>query len=135
MWPPFLWMWRDVKHVIFQHYLPGWLRKYFGLPSFTAAELCIVELSCVAVAPETRIFPCMAVVPMGWTWAVHFVQLIHEGVLQEAVGDDVVIAKDVVASPGLEGNCIAFLYVDNIIVQGTSAEEVDGVLGSYCVVC
>jgi len=63
-----------VKHGFYQHHLPLWLLEYVGLSSLTAAEMGVTSLEGSAVAASEKLRPCMKVIPMGWTWALHFVQ-------------------------------------------------------------
>ena len=63
----------DVRHAFYQHGLPGWLREYVCLPGVTGAELKsigIFELFGRFLADDEIIYPQMAVVPMGWCWAL-----------------------------------------------------------------
>ena len=71
----------DVMHTFYQHLLPGWLQRYFGLPSVAASLLGVEWLDGCAVAPSDLIFPVMRVIPMGWSLALHLVQKMHEGVV------------------------------------------------------
>ena len=65
----------------FQHMLPHWLRDLFCLPALTAGELGLTSLDGAELASTAKIYPQLAVVPMGWSWGLHVVQKVHEGIL------------------------------------------------------
>ena len=70
----------DVKNCFYQIELPEWLRPYFTLPSITRQEAISIGLvdENYDAGDGDRIFPCLAVVPMGWSWAFWLVQKLHE---------------------------------------------------------
>ena len=73
----------------------------------------------MAVDGSVLIYPCLDVVPMGWSWALHYVQLIHEGIALEALQvSGGTMARDVQSVPLPDAGCVVSLYVDNIIVHG-----------------
>ncbi|CAK0879805.1 unnamed protein product, partial [Prorocentrum cordatum] len=92
----------DVQNAFYQHKLPAYLRSYFCLPKVTAGELGISRLDGRRVPPWACLYPQLAVVPMGWSWALFFVQKAHERTLG--------------AHP--------LVYVDNVLVAGTDREAV-----------
>ncbi|CAK0870750.1 unnamed protein product [Prorocentrum cordatum] len=73
----------DVEVCFYQYVLPAWARNYFCLPSL-ATRMLPARLR-EALGPELAARPRIAfrvrVVPMGWNWAVHFVQSAHLNVL------------------------------------------------------
>ncbi|CAK0901948.1 unnamed protein product, partial [Prorocentrum cordatum] len=68
----------DVQNAFYQHKLPAYLRPPFCLPAVTAGELGISKLDGRRAAPWTRLYPQLAVAPMGWNWALYFVQRAHD---------------------------------------------------------
>jgi hypothetical protein len=75
-----------------------------------------------------RIYPCMLVVPMGWSWAVWLVQRKHEhivGGVAEAFGATLV--SDCSPPPVMSGDTLLMsMYIDNLLVQGANAEKGNG---------
>ena len=119
----------DVKHAFYQHALPHWLQPYFGMAPLTAAELSLSSLEGAVVLCTDLIYPVMNVIPMGWTWALHFVQGIHEGIMTDSLGDmEGYLARDFAPPPRPEDGPIVSLYVDNIIIQGSARGRVDELL-------
>ena len=120
----------DVRHAFYQHAMPWWLREYFCLPSVTGAELKSVGIYKLAgrfLADDEIIFPQMAVVPMGWCWALYLVQTAHAAILKSEL-DSERCAVDFVPPPRPEDGALYSLYVDNLLVEGHSPEEVTGLM-------
>jgi hypothetical protein len=57
--------------------LPDWLVPWFGLPQLSADEA-----RALGVPPAHQL--ALAVVPMGWSWAVYFAQAAHQHILAAA---------------------------------------------------
>ena len=82
------------------------------------------------VASDEIIFPCFTVLPMGFSWSLFLAQHIHldlaRGALEKT--DAQVIADDaatVCFGDDQDSRMGCFVYVDNIGVLGTQADQVD----------
>ena len=64
--------------------MPQELRQFFGLRSLTAGEAGVDEVDGIKVGPEHLVHPRIAVVPMGWSWAMYWCQHINERLCEEA---------------------------------------------------
>ena len=104
---------------------PNYLRPLFCLPVVTAGELGISRLDGRRVPPWARPCPQQAVAPMGWSWALYFVQKAHERVLDQydALRPEL-RAVDFAPVPRPLSEPIHSLYVDNVLVVGTDQEAV-----------
>lgn len=90
----------DVVVCFYQYALPDLLRPHFGLQSI-----------------ERR---WSRVVPMGWNWAVHFIQRGHE-FLPRDVAPEAEWLRDNAPPRPLQGRDFAkLLYIDNFAALGTS---------------
>jgi hypothetical protein len=67
----------DIENAFYAFKLPFELRRCFGCPPLAAQELGISSLGGVSVAPKQRIYPCLSVLPMGFTHALWACQEIH----------------------------------------------------------
>ena len=68
----------DLQDAFYTLSMPHELRKYFGLQRVRARDLGVKEVGGVAVAGDTWIQPRVSVLPMGWSWALYWCQVIHE---------------------------------------------------------
>ena len=71
------------------------------------------------------LFPCLTVLPMGWSWSFWIVQQIHEQLIAKEGFD---YAKRVVAqwpSPSLVESDIAAPYCDSLTIIGFEKDSVD----------
>ena len=100
---------------------------YFCLRSLPAHEVGVTHIDGLPVAPHTRIFPRLAVVPMGWAHALAICQYLHESIVDRAglgvslrVRDRHVCPEPV--RPG--GPVLQLQYVGNSIAIGDSGEKV-----------
>ncbi|CAK0876757.1 unnamed protein product [Prorocentrum cordatum] len=115
----------DVQNAFYQHKLPAYLRSYFCLPKVTAGELGISRLDGRRVPPWACLYPQLAVVPTGWSWALFFVQKAHERTLDlhDALKPEL-RAVDFVPVPSPLKEPIHSLHVDNVLAVGTDREAV-----------
>ncbi len=112
----------DLKDAFYHLSLPEGLRPYFTLPSARAADLGISSLNGKRLSRSSRVFPRLAVVPMGWSWALYICQSIHETIAGQAGLSDEMRIRDKRSPP--QGEVCHTEYVDNLIVMGTQAEKV-----------
>jgi len=109
----------DVAHAFYQHELPVELRPLFSLPAVTASEIGISQVGGMYVGQQTRLYPQLRVVPMGWNWAMWIVQRVHESILlrcPKLLG--VPIARVFVPPPDPRKRPFLSLYVDNLTAEG-----------------
>ena len=71
--------------MLFIHFLmPMSLRKYFGLRRIRARDLGVSAVNGAEVSADQWVFPRIAVLPMGWSWALYWCQKIHEHIVERA---------------------------------------------------
>eukprot|EP00438_Fugacium_kawagutii_P032235 Skav231695 [mRNA] locus=scaffold597:1206282:1209294:- [translate_table: standard] len=115
----------DLKDAFYHLRLPPQLSHLFGLRSVRA---CDVGLNAYDDDPhlgfrwDSMVHPRLAVVPMGWNWALWICQTLHERVVSFAGADDSNRLSDKKPFPG--GDVLHTEYVDNFHVIGTNAHKV-----------
>ncbi|CAK0849230.1 unnamed protein product [Prorocentrum cordatum] len=115
----------DVEVCFYQCVLPAWARNYFCLPSL-ATRMLPARLR-EALGPELSARPRIAfrvrVVPMGWNWAVHFVQSAHLNVLASvSPSNQWLVDKQPGACLSDSPAAAKVLYIDNFAAISTSRE-------------
>ncbi|CAK0888496.1 unnamed protein product, partial [Prorocentrum cordatum] len=115
----------DVEVCFYQYVLPAWARNYFCLPSL-ATRMLPARLR-EALGPELSARPRIAfrvrVVPMGWNWAVHFVQSAHLNVLASvSPSNQWLVDKQPGARLSDSSAAAKVLYIDNFAAISTSRE-------------
>jgi hypothetical protein len=115
----------DVEVCFYQYALPLALRGYFGLPAVKAKFLpggFRRDLGCSTKEESVR-FRCR-VIPMGWSWAVCWVQSIHLEVFRRA-GICGPWMRDKLPLESIEeGQFVSALYIDNFAAFGYDKEVV-----------
>ncbi|CAK0845448.1 unnamed protein product, partial [Prorocentrum cordatum] len=128
----------DVEVCFYQYVLPTWARNYFCLPSL-ATRMLPARLR-EALGPEVAARPKIAfrvrVVPMGWNWAVHFVQSAHLNVLASiSPNNQWLVDKQPGTCPSDSSAAAKVLCIDNFAAISTSREAalqvVNDMLGSF----
>ena len=112
----------DLKDAFYHLELPQELRRFFGLRPIEAKYLGVDKVGGVAVSPHRLVVPQLAVVPMGWSWALYLCQKIHERLaLQSGLSfsDRLQDRKRVD-----QCNRVHLQYVDNLVVLGNNAKQV-----------
>ena len=74
----------DLKDAFYQFQLPLCWQKYFGLRPILASTLGVTHLHGKVLAPGTMIYPRLAVIPVGWTWALWWCPTLHERIVATA---------------------------------------------------
>ncbi|CAK0822068.1 unnamed protein product [Prorocentrum cordatum] len=87
------------------------------------AALGCAKIGVRAVAAHEKIYPGLAVIPMGWSWALWFCQKIHEGIVEAAGSGPKYWITDKTCAPDLS-KPFHTQYVDNCI-----SRPVYGVIG------
>ena len=106
----------DLKDAFYQLELPYEFRRFFCLPQCSGRMLGLV-------GPEAdlQFVPRLAVVPMGWTHALHVCQTIFTSIIREALHDKLPFVDDHAPSCSLRRGVVS-CYVDNFGVMSTSAK-------------
>ena len=112
----------DLKDAFYHLELSPQLRDYFGLPGIRARHLGISTVEGIKVDQGTLVYPRLAVVPMGWSHALYLCQSIHESLVEQAGLEEGNRLRDRRRAPNCR--CAHAQYVDNLIVIGTGASEV-----------
>ena len=133
----------DVEVCFYQYELPVHLRGFFALPSIRAKFLpWVLRRRLGAFDDEELIDFWSRVVPMGWSWAVHIVQLIHLDIFKKHVGGiNVWMADKKEAVTLTDDKFVAILYIDNFAVLGLDragcqrlAAELKAALSKYGII-
>eukprot|EP00959_Pyramimonas_sp_CCMP1952_P373082 7813285-Pyramimonas_sp.AAC.1 len=103
--------------------LPKPLRKYFTFRPVRAASVGCTEIGGRAVAAHEKVYPRLAVIPMGWSWALWMCQKIHERIVEAAGSDPKFRITDKTCPPDLSQPCHT-QYVDNYIAISTNRDNV-----------
>ena len=64
--------------------LPPGLDEAFALPPVSNSRFGFETVDGVPTGPSDVLLPCLAVLPMGWNWAVHWCQAVLEQGLRDA---------------------------------------------------
>ena len=64
----------DLQNAFYTMAMPPALRQYFCLRQVRASDLGLTTVGGVAVGKDTMVTPRMAVLPMGWAWALWWCQ-------------------------------------------------------------
>jgi len=122
-----LWMAEaDVDNCFHRLRLNEKLGRFFCLPSLTASELGLSAVGGRVVHGLERVWPCLAVAPMGWTWSLYFAQTINQRLVADSLRDVPALGSDQAGIVLSESNRLAFyVYVDNVGVVGVNEKEVN----------
>ncbi|CAK0822825.1 unnamed protein product, partial [Prorocentrum cordatum] len=114
----------DICDAFYHFGLPEAFRDYFALPAVKAGDVGLTVLGGRSLAPGSRVWPVLAVLPMGWSHALCWCQTIHRGIVSSipALLDvPFMSAKSVV--PPVQPLAMT-IYVDNVLALGTDPEAV-----------
>ncbi|CAK0821614.1 unnamed protein product [Prorocentrum cordatum] len=116
--PPLVLGGADIKVAFYAIAMPEELRDLFGFEPIKAWELGVTHAGGEAVKPGDRVFPVIAVLPMGWVLALQACQSLHELLARREpdVGEHNALA-DGRPPPGLEP-IVHTEYVDNFACFG-----------------
>ena len=113
----------DLKDAFYHLQLPERLRKYFCLKGVDAWRVGIKSVDGKPVCRKTKRVPRLAVVPMGWSWALWWCQKIHERLVLRSVLDVSSRLQD--RKPVASSSRLHLQYVDNLVALGTDASGVE----------
>ena len=118
----------DLSDFFYRFRIPLWMRPYFGLPAITSNELG--DEAVKQYGNQTKIWPRLIVLAMGWSHSVYITQSIHEHILNTFTGlmpsDRININND------LRINRIRHMvYIDDLIIIGFNRLEVHRLQQQY----
>jgi len=113
----------DADNMYHRLRLPDWLHPFFGLPPCWSTD---VGLN----GPRRLVYPAMTSCPMGFSWAVHIAQTIHERLLNPIPGHgpELRLGHD---GPRVIGQVLHAEYIDDYTCLGTDASQVNKNLGAH----
>ncbi|CAE7893669.1 hypothetical protein AK812_SmicGene22743 [Symbiodinium microadriaticum] len=113
----------DLKDAFYHLSLPESLRKYFVLPPIDGRYLkgvCLPDGT--PVGSGLKVFPRLAVVPMGWSWALFICQNLHEQIVEASGLSEGQRLRD--GRPCPSAAVAHTQYVDNLVVLGQDRSAV-----------
>ena len=81
----------DISNAFYNMRVPDDLSDMFSMPTIRARYLGVTELEGVPISPDETLMPCMCVLPMGWSWSLHYCQLVVKNVVEQALGPSRII--------------------------------------------
>jgi hypothetical protein len=107
------------------------LSRYFALPPMEARHLGLTSVDGISLASTDLVWPCLASLPMGFNWSMHFAQTAGENLLSQVdslpraalIQDH---ARPVVLNDGTGSR--HYLYVDNLGIIALEREVVSSAL-------
>ena len=112
----------DLKDAFYHLGLPLCLRDFFGLPGIQAGLVEGLKVDGKTPGPKMKVYPRLAVVPMGWSWALWVCQCMHERLVEAAGLREEARLRD--RQPVPESRVLHTQYVDNLICIGQGDSEV-----------
>ena len=113
----------DIECAFYRMRVPAGMERSFRLPGLAARHLGLHSGGGVAVGPDDMITPCLAVLPMGWNWALHICQAVLRSAIAEAGFRPEQLVED--GRPGVlleqETDTAVAGYVDNLAVFSRSS--------------
>ena len=116
----------DLANYFYHLGIPSELSEFFALPGLDVALLregCSLPPEIAAMPDGTCVSSCLAVVPMGWSWAMWVAQRVvyHQSLCSGAAPADRILCDDRPA-PDMSGGKPALLpCADNLNVVGSDA--------------
>ena len=117
----------DLENCFHFFELPASWKTQFVLPPVAARHLGKTRLGSLPLAPCTQLRPVIRTVPMGWSWAVYFVQQAHEFLVDRALSlpPEVRVREGLMRKPLGAQECAHVAYLDNFGVLGPSKSQVE----------
>ena len=112
----------DLQNAFYTMSMPVPLRRYFCLRPVRAGQLGVSEVNGVKLSKDALVTPRMAVLPMGWAWALWWCQRLHERIAERSGLSREERLQDFTPPP--KGKFWHVQYVDNLHVMGTDPVEV-----------
>lgn len=105
--------------------------SYFCLPPVTAREARLTELRGEELCPSAQVWPCLAALPMGFSWSLYFAQRAGEHQVSQVPRLRTSAWMRDRGPPAVLGGQATlhhYLYVDNLGILGLEKQEVSGAL-------
>ena len=101
---------------------------YYGLDPLVASKVGLTSINNVHISGSDLVYPCMAVLPMGCSWAVQWCKEAHLAILRNSgsfsIQNELI---DFRPPPHLnsESSHAQCLYLDNVLLMGLNRDEVN----------
>eukprot|EP00438_Fugacium_kawagutii_P013923 Skav213475 [mRNA] locus=scaffold565:39265:42440:+ [translate_table: standard] len=113
----------DLKDAFYHLQLPVQLRRFFCLPRVRCEDLDWLNFGSHRPCKGKWAVPRLTVVPMGWSWALYWCQKLHERIVLHSGLQESQQLRD--RTPFTDASCSHLQYVDNLVVIGADAAQVD----------
>lgn len=108
----------DLSDFFYRFRIPDWMLPYFALPGIKAGELG-PGFSARYGGDNVMVYPCLAVLAMGWSHSVYLTQTAHEHLLNTRTRlqpeDRITTTSDLRIEPGRIRHLV---YIDDLIILG-----------------
>jgi len=106
---------RDIRDFYHRLLLPEWLWPFFAWPAVALSKVPFArDAHGKAASPERALFPCLTVLPMGWSHSVLLAQRVHERVIHHSLGlrrqDQILSSNDLVLR---KGRLLYMIFIDD----------------------
>ena len=120
----------DVQNCFYQISLPLWMTPYFAWDRISAREALEVGLTAYVDGTPVKltdgyVYPCLQVLPMGFSWSFWVVQHVHEHIAHHSGFPATQCLVGSWPAPPLQNGPIALPYCDNVTVIGTDPTAVE----------
>ncbi len=117
----------DLANAFYTLAVPPDLAEHFTLPVIKAGTLRDYVEGLDHFTPDTQLLPYLTILPMGWSWALHFCQMVLMHAIRSSGIEERQIIGDKRGNVCLVGdNDIAVAgYVDNFGIIGTNATAIN----------
>ena len=117
----------DIQACFYQCQIPADMSSFFGLPSVSGWEARQLGVDLwedgTAITDLDRVYFGLTVLPMGFSWAMWFIQRLHVELVRRALVPDHRIAIGAWPFPLLEEGAVEVPYCDNISVIGLKKDR------------
>ena len=113
----------DIDNCFHRMQVPKGIEEHFVLPDVRRSALLELRPDLELPSESERFSPLLLVLPMGWSWSLHFCQLAVEQIVLQAgfFGEDLVHDRRQV--PPLTGRGAVAVYVDGVAVVHSDRHE------------
>ena len=116
----------DVRNFYFAIRMPAAYAPYFAMPSVRAADVGLAH-----VHGDVELFPCLTVLPMGWSHSVFVAQTIHSNILYSRTPLSPADALLPSSSDFRVDRTRSGLYIDDLILLDTDYSRIRTVWDAY----
>ena len=119
----------DVRNAFYGMAVPESLSDQFSLPFVRASDVGISHIHNLPIQKDSILVPCLTVLPMGWSWSLHYCQSFVANIVKDCVSADrFFVDKKPALSLDSQSDLIGTAYVDNYCVIGHDPQRVDHML-------